>query len=91
MFIREVRSSGVRASITIVHIRKFYKILQNIIRFRFFSGQQKGLLYQLTYNPRSKIRIKLIYPEINHLSLGRKFAAAVVNQEIQSNAVPNAE
>ena len=25
IFIREVRSSGVRASITIVHIRKFYK------------------------------------------------------------------
>ena len=26
-FIREVRLSGVRASIAIVHIRKFYKIL----------------------------------------------------------------
>ena len=26
IFIREVRSSGVRASITIVHIRKFYKM-----------------------------------------------------------------
>ena len=36
IFIREVRSSGVRGSITIVHIRKFYKSLQNIIRLRFF-------------------------------------------------------
>ena len=26
IFIREVRSSGVRTSITIVHIRKFYKM-----------------------------------------------------------------
>ena len=26
IFIREVRSSGVRASITIVHIRKFFKM-----------------------------------------------------------------
>ena len=35
-FIREVRSSGVRGSITIVHIRKFYKLYHNIVRFRFF-------------------------------------------------------
>ena len=26
IFIREVRSSGVRSSITIVHMRKFYKV-----------------------------------------------------------------
>ena len=26
IFIHEIRSSGVRASITIVHIRKFYKM-----------------------------------------------------------------
>ena len=33
IFINEARSSGVRASITIVHIRKFYRMLQNIVRF----------------------------------------------------------
>ena len=36
-FIREVRSSGVRGSITIMHIRKFFKVHHNIVRFRFFS------------------------------------------------------
>ena len=35
-FIHEIRSSGVRASITIVYIRKFYKMLQSIVRLRFF-------------------------------------------------------
>ena len=35
-FIREAPFSGVRASITIVDIRKFYKIHTNIVRFRFF-------------------------------------------------------
>ena len=35
-FIQDVRSSGVRASITIVRIRKFDKMHQNIVRFRFF-------------------------------------------------------
>ena len=36
IFRHEIRSSGVKASITIVHIRKFYKMLQSIIRLRFF-------------------------------------------------------
>ena len=36
IFIHEIRSSGVRASITIVHIRKFYKMYQSIVRLRFF-------------------------------------------------------
>ena len=36
IFIHEIRSSGVRASTTIVHIRKFYKMHHNIVRFRFF-------------------------------------------------------
>ena len=31
--IREVRSSGVRASITIMHIRKFLKLHHSIVRF----------------------------------------------------------
>ena len=35
-FIQEIRSSGVRASITIVHFQKFYKMLQSIVRLRFF-------------------------------------------------------
>ena len=35
-FISEVRSSDVRASIIIVHIRKFFKMHQSVVRFRFF-------------------------------------------------------
>ena len=35
-FIREVRSSGVRGSITIMHIRKFFKLHHNIVLFRIF-------------------------------------------------------
>ena len=35
-FIREVRSNGVRGSFTIMHIRKFFKMHHNIVRFRFF-------------------------------------------------------
>ena len=36
-FIREVRSSGVRiGSITIMHVRNFFKLRHNIVRFRFF-------------------------------------------------------
>ena len=34
-FIREVRSSGVRASFTIVHIRKSFRIHRSVLRFRF--------------------------------------------------------
>ena len=37
-FILEARLSGVRASITIVRIRKFFKMHHNIVRFRFFLG-----------------------------------------------------
>ena len=36
-FICQVRSSGVRGFITIMHIRKFFKLHNNIVRFRFFS------------------------------------------------------
>ena len=36
IFIRVARSSGVRASITVVHIRKFYKMLLSTDRLRFF-------------------------------------------------------
>ena len=32
-FIQDVRSSGDRASITLVQVRKFYKVHQNIVRF----------------------------------------------------------
>ena len=36
-FISEIRLNGVRAFITIVHIRKFYKMYQNIVRLGFYS------------------------------------------------------
>ena len=35
-FLRKVRSSGVRGSFTIMHIRKFFKLHHNIVRSRFF-------------------------------------------------------
>ena len=34
-FMQDVRSSAVRPSIAIVRIRKFFKLHQNIVRFRF--------------------------------------------------------
>ena len=37
IFIQDVRSSGVRASTTIVHVRKFFKVHQYIVRFRIFA------------------------------------------------------
>ena len=36
IFIHGIRSSGIRASITIVYIRKFYEMQQSIVRLRFF-------------------------------------------------------
>ena len=43
-FIREARSSGVRGSITIVHIRKFFKLHHDIVRFRFFPRIAKRFI-----------------------------------------------
>ena len=40
-FIREVRSSGVRGSNTIMHIRKSFKLHHNIVRFGFFPRRAK--------------------------------------------------
>ena len=40
-FVRDVRSSGVRSFITIVHIPKFFKMLQYFVRFRFLLGIAK--------------------------------------------------
>ena len=49
IFIHEIRSSGVKASITIVHIRKFYKMLQSIIRLRFFFRiAKRSILWRAT-------------------------------------------
>ena len=54
IFIREVRSSGVRASITIVHIRKFYKTQQCIVRLRFFFRIAKRSIV-ITLTPHDRI------------------------------------
>ena len=37
IFIREARSSGVRASVAILYIRTVFKMQRNIVRLRFFS------------------------------------------------------
>ena len=47
IFIREVRSSDVRASIAIVHIQKFYKMHKKIVRFRFFYRIAKRFIAKL--------------------------------------------
>ena len=60
--IREARSSGVRCSITIMHIRKFFKLHHNIVRFRlfpriaktsidcrYFTSWQLQKCFQITY------------------------------------------
>ena len=36
IFIQKVRLNGVRSSLTIVHIRKFYKLFQDSVGFRSF-------------------------------------------------------
>lgn len=40
----EVWLSGFRAAITIINIRQFHKMCHNIVRFRFFLEELKGLL-----------------------------------------------
>ena len=47
-FIREVLLSGIRASITVVHIRKFFKMHHNIFRFIFFFRIAKRSIRLLT-------------------------------------------
>ena len=47
-FIREVRSSGVRiGSITIMHVRNFFKLHHNIVRFRFFPRIAKRSIMEI--------------------------------------------
>ena len=49
--IQDVRSSGLRAFITFVHIGKFFKVHQNIVRFRFFfrvAERSIAVKYDLT-------------------------------------------
>ena len=41
IFTQDFRSSGARASIAIVHIRKFFKVYHNNVRFRFFLRSAK--------------------------------------------------
>ena len=36
IFIQDARSNGARASVTMVHVRKFFEVHQSIVRFRFF-------------------------------------------------------
>ena len=43
--IHENRSIGVRASITIAHIQKFYKMWQSTVRLRFFFRIAKRSIY----------------------------------------------
>ena len=38
IFTQKARVSGIRASVTMLDIRKFYKMYLNIVRCRFFSG-----------------------------------------------------
>ena len=45
--IHEIRSSGVRGSITIVYIRKFQKIAQSIVRLRFFFRTAKKVYLRM--------------------------------------------
>ena len=49
-FIREVRSSGVRGSNAIMHIRKFFKLHHNIVRFRFFPRIAKRSIVEMVYS-----------------------------------------
>ena len=46
-FIQDVGLSGARASITIVLVRKYFKVHQNIIRFRFFLRVAKRSIAEI--------------------------------------------
>ena len=48
----QVRLSGVRASIAVAHIRKFYKICKNIVRFRFSYNRWKIYCYIIFFQPK---------------------------------------
>ena len=50
-FIHETRSSGVTASITIVHIRIFFKMQQSIVRLRFFFRIAKRSIHGTQEDP----------------------------------------
>ena len=49
LFIRMFRLSGVGASITIVHIQKFYRIYKDIIRIKFFVRISKLSILFLSF------------------------------------------
>ena len=55
-FTREVRSNGVRASFSVVHIRKFFKMYHNIARFRFFHRIAKRSIDDLLNDSKYYIR-----------------------------------
>ena len=46
IFMREVRLSGVRASIAVAHIRKFFKMYENIVRFRFSFRKHRFQIFK---------------------------------------------
>ena len=55
---QEVRSSVVRAAITVVHIGKFYKIHLTIVRFSFFPRIVKRSIGGFRIKAKVKIKIK---------------------------------
>ena len=55
-FIRDARSSGVRGSITIMHIRKFFKLHHNIVRFRVFPRiAKRSIVHIRKFDKSSKV------------------------------------
>ena len=73
IFIHEIRSSGVRASITTADIRKFYKMYQSIVRFRFFFRIAKRSIAFFNRIPIDSLKISASNP----MHLGKGFLAAI--------------
>ena len=57
-FKREVRRNDVRASITIVHIQKFFKMHHNTVGFKFFLGIAKRSKESFDHNTINEICIR---------------------------------
>ena len=102
-FIREIRSSGVRGSFTIIHIRKFFKLHHNIVRFRFFprcvsvpcsqfqvSFAEANVLH-LSVHPRHKLRGKPVDGGLFLVEGTTKYLESIIKQKESLKTLSNAD
>ena len=79
-FILEARSNGVKDSITITHIRKFFKLHHNIVRFRFFPSIAKWSIPTVTFNKHCwRCCFGVVMQWCNHLTLKPEQSGVMVS------------